>query len=50
MMIVASTINHKMVPILKRVYEQMCEPRYVISMGACSGGFMTTTLPFMELT
>lgn len=53
MMIVAGTINHKMVPILKRVYEQMCEPRYVISMGACacSGGFYDnyTTLQGIDM-
>jgi len=53
MMIVAGTINHKMVPVLKRVYEQMCEPRYVISMGACacSGGFYDnyTTLQGIDM-
>ncbi len=41
MLIVAGTINYKMGPILKRIYDQMCEPKYVVSMGACacSGGF-----------
>jgi NADH-quinone oxidoreductase subunit B len=41
LMIVAGTINYKLGPVLKRIYDQMCEPKYVISMGACacSGGF-----------
>ncbi len=41
MIIVAGTINYKMGPVLKRIYDQMCEPKYVVSMGACacSGGF-----------
>jgi NADH-quinone oxidoreductase subunit B len=40
-MIVAGTITYKQAPILKKIYDQMCEPKWVISMGACacSGGF-----------
>ncbi len=40
-MIVAGTINYKLGPVLKRIYDQICEPKYVMSMGACacSGGF-----------
>ena len=36
LLIVAGTINHKMIPILRRIYDQMLEPKYVISMGACA--------------
>lgn len=41
LLIVAGTIVDKMAPVLKKVYEQMPDPKYVISMGACasSGGF-----------
>lgn len=41
LLLVAGTISYKQAPILKKIYEQMCEPKWVISMGACacSGGF-----------
>ncbi len=41
MLMVVGTINMKQAPILKRVYEQMTEPKWVVSFGVCasSGGF-----------
>lgn len=41
LLIVAGTITYKQAPILKQIYEQMSEPKWVVSMGvcACSGGF-----------
>jgi len=44
MMIVAGRVTIKMMPVLQRIYLQMCEPKWVISMGACasSGGVFDT--------
>lgn len=41
LLLVAGTITHKMAPILKQIYDQMSDPKWVISMGVCasSGGF-----------
>jgi len=44
MLMVMGTISKKMAPILRQVYEQMSEPRWVIAVGACAspGGVFDT--------
>jgi len=41
LLLVVGTINQKQAPVLKRVWEQMCEPKWVVAFGVCasSGGF-----------
>ncbi len=44
MLLVAGTITNKMAPVLRQIYDQMLEPKWVIAMGACSssGGIFDT--------
>jgi NADH-quinone oxidoreductase subunit B len=41
LLMVVGTVNHKQAPIRRKIYEQMCEPKWVIAFGVCatSGGF-----------
>jgi NADH-quinone oxidoreductase subunit B len=41
LLMVVGTVNHKLAPVLLRIYEQMTEPKWVVAFGACasSGGF-----------
>ena len=44
LMIVAGTLTRKMAPVLKRIYDQMTEPKWVIALGSCAstGGIFNT--------
>src|SRR6201981_2005449 len=53
LLMVIGTVTMRQAPILKRVYEQMAEPKWVMAFGACAstGGFYDnyTTLPRIDL-
>ena len=48
LLIIAGTVTYKQAPVLRQIYDQMCDPKWVISAGACAstGGFMIVTAPF----
>ncbi len=49
-MIVAGTLTNKMAPALRKVYDQMPEPRYVISMGSWASGLFFAFARFLTAT